>query len=203
MKTMKRFVNFIFCSLILLISTSAPAQVVTNTVTQGTYKTIYEMLQGVPGLDVKITSNRSGGSVIVRGASSLTNQKPPLFVIDGSIFAGDISNINPQDVDAINVLKDAASTTAYGAQGAFGVIIITTKKGTGINNNAIVSNYDKSAYSYFIEHKTSLKVIGLSDEVIVKGVIEEQRDSVLIFKKKKKELLVPIKNIKKVEMITD
>ena len=200
MKKFKQLLILSFSSTVLLLSTSTAAQ---NTVTQGTYKTIYEMLRDVPGLDVKITNDRSGGSVTIRGTSSLKNQKPPLFVIDGSIFSGDISNMNPQDVDAISVLKDAASTTAYGAQGAFGVILITTKNGAGPHTNAVVSDYKKSAYSYFIEHKTNLKIIGLSDEVIIKGVIQEQRDSTLVFIKKKKELLVPIKTIKKVEMITE
>jgi TonB-dependent SusC/RagA subfamily outer membrane receptor len=159
------------------------------------------MLRDVPGLDVKITNDRSGGTIIVRGISSLSNQKPPLFVVDGNIYSGDIGSINPQDVEDISVLKDAASTSAYGAQGAFGVILITTKKGSTPTSNAVVSNYNKSAYTYFIEHKTPLKVFGLSDEIIVEGVIKEQRDSTLVFIKKKKELLVPIKNIKKVEMI--
>jgi len=192
----------IFCCL-LFIEIKSPAQVGTNNVTNGTYKTIYEMLRDVPGLEVKINNDRSGGSIIVRGISSLKNQQPPLFVIDGAIFAGDISNMNPQDVDNISVLKDAASTTAYGAQGAFGVILITTKKGAAPKNNAVVSNYNKSAYTYFIEHKTKLKIIGLSDQVITEGVIQEQRDSVLVFIKKKKELLVSIKDIKKVEMIPE
>lgn len=161
------------------------------------------MLRGVPGLDVKINNDRSGGTIVVRGLTSLKNQRPPLFVVDGSIFSGDISNMNPQDVESISVLKDAASATAYGGQGAFGVILITTKKGTGVTNNPVVTNYNKSAYSYFIEHKTNLKIIGLTDEVITTGVIQEQRDSVLVFIKKKKELLVPVKNIKKVEMIPE
>lgn len=187
----------------LLTSVNSSAQVASNNVTNGTYKTIYEMLRDVPGLEVKVTNDRSGGSVVVRGITSLTNQRPPLFVVDRAIFAGNISNINPQDVDAISVLKDGASTTAYGAQGAFGVIIITTKKGSGVTSNAVVTSYTKSAYSYFIEHKTNLKIIGLTDEVITTGVIQEQRDSMLVFVKKKKELLVPVKNIKKVEMIPE
>ena len=178
-----------------------PAQTEPNKVTPGTYKTIYEMLRDVPGLDVKISNDRSGGTITVRGISSLQNQKPPLFVVDGNIYSGDIGSINPQDVENISVLKDAASTSSYGAQGAFGVIIITTKKGASSKSDAVVSNYNKSAYTYFIEHKTPLKVFGLSDEIIVEGVIKEQRDSTLVFIKKKKELLVPIKNIKKVEMI--
>ena len=201
MKKNKFISNWFLCSLFFLISAITHAQVASK-VNSGIYKTIYEMLREVPGLDVKISNDRSGGTIVVRGATSLKNQKPPLFVVDGSIFSGDIGNINPQDVDEISVLKDAASTAEYGAQGAFGVIIITTKKGATPLNTAVVSTYNKSAYTYFIEHKTNLKVIGLSDEVIVQGVIKEQRDSVLVFMKKKKELLVSVKNIKKVEMIT-
>ena len=201
MKYSKQIISLVFRSLLFLIPPITYAQAGGDKTTHGVYKTIYEMLRDVPGLDVKISNDRSGGTVIVRGVSSLNNQKPPLFVVDGAIFSGDVSNINPEDVENITVLKDAASTSQYGAQGAFGVILITTKKGATPKNDVVVSNYNKSAYTYFIEHKTPLKVFGLSDEIIVQGVITEQRDSTLVFIKKKKELLVPIKNIKKVEMI--
>lgn len=199
MKNNKQVITLIFCSLFFLIPTIMSAQEA-NKITPGTYRTIYEMLRDVPGLDVKITSDGSGGTITVRGISSLNNQKPPLFVVDGTIFSGDISNINPQDVENISVLKDAASTSPYGAQGAFGVILITTKKETTPKGDVVVSTYNKSAYTYFIEHKTPLKVFGFSDEILAEGVIKEQRDSTLVFMKKKKELVVPIKNIKKVEM---
>jgi TonB-dependent SusC/RagA subfamily outer membrane receptor len=168
---------------------------------QRSYKTIFEMLKDVPGLEVRTTNDKSGGSVIVRGTGSLTKQPAPLFVVDGNIYSGDITSINPQDVDYINVLKDAASTSTYGAQGAGGVIQITTKKGTGVTNNVVVASHNESAYTYFIEHKTPLKVFGLNDEVLIEGVIQKQQDSVLVFSKKKKEILIPIKNIKRVEMI--
>ena len=203
MKKIKRIVILPYCFYFLLISVNSSAQVGSNKVTPGTYKTIYEMLRDVPGLEVIITNDRSGGTVIIRGTGSLKNQKPPLFVIDGSIFAGDIGNINPQDVESISVLKDAASTTAYGAQGAAGVILITTIKGSGVTNNTVVTNYNKSAYTYFIEHKTPLKVIGLDDKVIIQGVIQNQVDSALVFIKKRKEIRVLIKDIKKVEMIVE
>lgn len=128
MKNIKHIAFLSFACLLILISKDIPAQVASNKVTPGTYNSIYEMLRDVPGLEVKISNDRSGGTIIVRGAASLNNQKLPLFVVDGSIYSGDISNINPQDVDEISVLKDAASTAVYGAQGAFGVIMITTKK---------------------------------------------------------------------------
>ncbi|MEP7144680.1 MAG: TonB-dependent receptor plug domain-containing protein [Ferruginibacter sp.] len=192
---------FLLCCCLILACTPAPAQAKPNNVTQGTYKTIFEMLKDVPGLEVKTSNDRNGGSIIVRGTGSLNNQKPPLFVIDGTVYAGDISNINPQDVDVISVLKDAASATAYGAQGAGGVILITTKHGSKVANDPVVTSHNESAYTYFIEHKTRLKVIGINDEVLIEGVIQKQQDSSLVFIKKKKEVLIPVKSIKKVEMV--
>lgn len=191
------------CYCLLFVSTKTYAQAKPNNVTPGTYKTIYDMLRDVPGLEVKTTNDKSGGTVIIRGTGSLNNQKPPLFVIDGVVYNGDITNINPQDVEIITILKDAATASVYGAQGAGGVIEITSKKGAGVTNNAKVSDYNKSAYTYFIEHKTNLKVIGLDDQELIKGVIQRQQDSVLVFIKKKKEVLIPIKQIKRVEMIVD
>lgn len=185
------------------LSLQGRAQVRPLQAIQGTYRTIFEMLRDVPGLEVKLSNDKTGGSVVIRGISSLNNQRPPLFVVDGAIYSGDISSINPQDVDGISVLKDAASATAYGAQGAAGVILITTKRGqTGVKP-ALVSNYRASAYTYFIEHKTPLKVIGENEKVIVEGVIQSQEDSILVFVKKRKEIRVAIKDVKRVEMIRE
>ena len=200
MKPPKCLIAFLLCSSVFF-SVTAMAQSKGNNAILGTYKTIFEMLRDVPGIEVRTTNDKNGGSVIVRGTGSLNNQRPPLFVVDGVIYNGSITNINAQDVDGISVLKDAASATAYGAQGAGGVILITTKKGQGASNNAVVANYNQSAYTYFIEHKTPLKVIGMNDEVIIEGVIHKQKDSVLVFMNKRKEILVLIRNIKKVEMI--
>lgn len=198
---LKRLLILSLC--ISFFSTQLFSQTKTTSLPQGSYRTIFEMLQNVPGLDVKPSSDKSGGSVVVRGVSSLKNQQPPLIVIDGVIYSGSISSINVQDVDGITVLKDAATASIYGAQGVFGVIQITTKKGSGVVNNATVSSHNESAYTYFIEHKTKLKVVGFNDEVIVEGIIQKQIDTSLVFIKKKKEFLVPIKNIKKVEMIQE
>lgn len=201
MKNIRRITILLLCICLAFICTGAVAQAKPNNITQGTYRTIFEMLRDVPGLEVKTVTGKNGGSIIVRGTGSLNNQKPPLIVVDGAVYGGDISNLNPQDVDGISVLKDAASATAYGAQGAGGVIVITTKKGAAPVSNAVVTNHAGSAYTYFIEHKTKLKVIGLNDAVIVEGVIEKQQDSSLVFTKKKKEVLIPISSIKKVEMV--
>ena len=202
---MKNQLPFILlsCLLLLIGGRQAVAQAKNFSNTDGRYKSILDMIRELPGVDVRSTNDKSGGSVTIRGLGSLNNQKQPLYVVDGVVYTGDITGINTQDVDVISVLKDAASTSVYGAQGAFGVISIITKSGKGGINQAVVSNHNESAYTYFIEHKTPLKIIGLEEQLILEGVIQEQRDSVLVFVKKKKETLVLMKNIKRVEMIKE
>jgi TonB-dependent SusC/RagA subfamily outer membrane receptor len=202
MKTLRSIAVCLLCSSLVLGTTDASAQVKPGTAIQGSYKTIYDMLKDVPGLEVRTGSGRDG-TVIVRGLGTFTGKSTPLFVIDGTIFGGaDIANLNPQDIDGITVLKDAASLTAYGAQGANGVISITTKKGSsGMNAKAAVSNHTESAYTYFIDHKTPLKVYGLDDKVIIEGVIERQAGDTLIFIKRRKDFPVTVASIKRVEMV--
>ena len=106
-----------------------------------------EMLTGkVAGLNIVTTAAanpNSNSSVQVRGATSLNAGNDPLVVIDG-VPGGDLRNVTPQDIESMTVLKDAASAAIYGTRGANGVILITTKKGSGDTGKAHVS-YD----SYF------------------------------------------------------
>lgn len=194
-------IAFFILLVICFATTSIQAQTKAIVAIQGTYRTIFDMLKEVPGLEVKTSNDKTGGSVIIRGVGSLTIQKPPLFVLDGVIYNGDITNINAQDVESISVLKDAASSTAYGAQGASGVILINTKKGSVTQPQAQVNSHNEGAYTFFIKKKMPLSVIGWDDKTIVKGIIQEQRDSSLVFLVKKKEMLVPIKKIARVELI--
>ncbi|WP_171037099.1 TonB-dependent receptor [Maribacter algarum] len=76
---------------------------------------------GAPGANVKVR---------IRGVNSITGNNDPLVVVDG-ILGGDLSTINPNDIAAMDVLKDASATAIYGVRGSNGVIIITTKKGSG------------------------------------------------------------------------
>ena len=69
-------------------------------------------------------------SIRVRGISSINAGNDPLIILDGAPYDGDLNNISSQDIESMTVLKDAASNALYGARGANGVIIITTKKGT-------------------------------------------------------------------------
>ncbi|MBV6427248.1 MAG: TonB-dependent receptor SusC [Haliscomenobacter sp.] len=98
---------------------------------------VIESLQGkLPGVDITRSSGGAGAgiNVLVRGNRSLTASNAPLFIVDGIQYSN-IQDLNPNDIESMEVLKDAASTAIYGSRGANGVIIITTKKGrTGKTN---------------------------------------------------------------------
>ena len=90
-----------------------------------------EAIQGiVPGMTISRTSGAAGSGVdiLIRGNRSINGSNAPLFIVDG-VQGVNYEDINASDIESINVLKDASSTAIYGAQGANGVIIITTKKG--------------------------------------------------------------------------
>lgn len=110
----------------------------------------------VPGLQMKGASGQPGtdsGFTSIRGFSSLNAERSPLIIVDGAPYPGNMANINTADIQSITVLKDAASAALYGARGAAGVILITTKKGAsrdavinfdmriGVNQRA-TQNYD-------------------------------------------------------------
>jgi tonB-linked outer membrane protein, susC/ragA family len=87
-----------------------------------------QMLQGqVPNLNISFSSGTPGEStkMNIRGATSIVNSGAPLVLIDG--VEGDLDRVNPNDIESISVLKDAASAAIYGARAGFGVIIVTTK----------------------------------------------------------------------------
>ncbi len=85
----------------------------------------------VPGVNVMNSSGQPGttAGILVRGIGSVNASTGPLYVVDGMPFMGDISTINPADIESTTLLKDAAATSIYGARGANGVIVITTKNG--------------------------------------------------------------------------
>lgn len=92
-------------------------------------------LQAIQGkaAGVDITSNeRPGqlGSILIRGVRSINASNSPLFVVDGiPLQAGGIEAINPNDIEAIDILKDASATAVFGSRGANGVVLVTTKRG--------------------------------------------------------------------------
>lgn len=92
---------------------------------------ILQSLQGtIPGLNVgQITSAGATPEVSIRGKNTLSGNKNVLIVLDGIIYNSSLASINPNDIESVDVLKDASATAVYGAQAANGVLLITTKRG--------------------------------------------------------------------------
>ena len=93
---------------------------------------IQDLLRGnISGLNVtSSTSAKGGGDLRIRGRSSINAGTSPLIVLDGVIYQGQLADINPNDINTIDVLKDASSAAVFGAKSASGVVLITTKKGS-------------------------------------------------------------------------
>ncbi len=133
------------------------------------------LVGSVPGLQIRGGSGQPGaseGKINIRGIASMYASTDPLIIVDGAPYPASLSNIAQEDIESVNVLKDAASAALYGARGAAGVILITTKKGNkqkpsvnvnmrwGANSRA-VQEYDKvtnpaqyyeMAYSQFFNY---------------------------------------------------
>lgn len=130
-------------------------------------------LEGVvAGVQMTTSSGALGASpsIRIRGISSISAGSAPLYVVDGVPYPGDINNINPSDIESMTVLKDAASNALYGARGANGVIMITTKKAkrgeavvnfeakVGVNTKAVkFYDYVTDPGQYYEIHYTALK----------------------------------------------
>uniref|UniRef100_UPI00402856B7 SusC/RagA family TonB-linked outer membrane protein n=1 Tax=Segatella hominis TaxID=2518605 RepID=UPI00402856B7 len=123
--------------------TSSITTVKAEDLNQGVFTDPGQMLQGkVPGLVVSSTADPNGSPTItLRGASTLrTGAMSPYYVVDG-IPGVDISIVSPEDIESIDVLRDATATAIYGSKAANGVIIITTKKGAEEKTNVSYNGY--------------------------------------------------------------
>lgn len=144
--------------------TSSVGQVTAKDIDQRPISNLNSALVGaIPGVQTTSGSGQpgSGPSVSIRGFGSVTGNNEPLYVVDGAPFEGEISNINPEDIETISVLKDASSTALYGARAANGIILVTTKKGKRNTNDISVRltsalssrglpDYERvTAYEYF------------------------------------------------------
>lgn len=92
---------------------------------------VAELLRGtVAGFSSSLgTSAKGGGTLMIRGEKSIKASNSPLVVLDGIIFNGDLGDINPSDIESVDILKDGSSAAVYGSRAASGVIVITTKQG--------------------------------------------------------------------------
>lgn len=118
--------------------TGAITQIDSKALENRSAHSVSTMLQGaVPGLNISTSSGNPGstGSLNIRGYTSI-NDAEPLVLIDGAV--GDIDRVNPNDIESISVIKDAAAAAVYGARAAFGVILVTTKSGKASEGKATV-----------------------------------------------------------------
>lgn len=110
--------------------TGAITRISTENETQSV-TSVVEMLRGkVAGFSTGFgTSAKGGGSMMIRGQKSIKASNQPLIVLDGIIFNGSLEDINPNDIETIDILKDGSSAAVYGARAASGVVVISTKQG--------------------------------------------------------------------------
>jgi TonB-linked SusC/RagA family outer membrane protein len=113
--------------------TGAITQIKPDKIANENPKTVQDILRGTPGVRVGFDpSAKGGGGIEIRGRRSVYNDgghNNPLIVLDGMLFYGELSEINPDDIEQLDILKDASATAVYGSKAASGVILIQTKKG--------------------------------------------------------------------------
>lgn len=129
--------------------TGAVASISAATIEKRPLSNAVAALEGsAAGIQVNNTFGQPGSSptIRIRGFSSPNFVNDPLYVIDGVPFGGSVADINPNDIESISVLKDAASSALYGARASNGVIIMTTKKGS--KNNPVSLNFSMNQGFY-------------------------------------------------------
>ena len=122
--------------------TGATAQIKPEALTSSVVGNALESLQGKAAGVAVFNDNKPGASpsIRVRGSGSITASNEPLYVVDGfPLMDGNISDLNPSDIESMEILKDASSTAIYGSRGANGVVMITTKKGKSGTKNLSVN----------------------------------------------------------------
>lgn len=131
----------------------------------------------VPGLTVgQTTTAGSDPTLMVRGRNSISGTTAPLIVLDGLIYRGSISSINPADIASIDLLKDASAAAVYGSQASNGVVLITTKSG-GSGIDKVTVDYTGS---YSVQEMTKKEMRPMSGEQYIQKIgdwyLSESRD---------------------------
>ena len=124
--------------------TGAIGQVAAQEIKQEPVTNAIDAIKGrIPGVDIVSTGNKPGDGVRVRirGQRSLKASNDPLYVLDGIPMAGGIGDLNPSDIESIEVLKDASATAIYGSRGANGVVLVTSTKGKAGNTRTTYDTY--------------------------------------------------------------
>ena len=153
--------------------TGSAAVIKSDDIAKSQQSNVAQALAGkVAGVQLTNTSGQPGQSpeIRVRGFSSLNAGNGPLWIVDGMPYSGDLNNLNPNDIESMTVLKDAASNALYGARGANGVVMITTKKAKskeavisfdakwGVNSRAVKDyEYITNPAQFYEVHYDALK----------------------------------------------
>lgn len=137
--------------------TGSVSSIKSSAIEAQTITSIDQALQGrIGGMQVTTASGAPGAAatIRIRGGNSINASNEPLYVIDGIIGGGDLSTINPSDIESVEVLRDASSTAIYGSRGANGVVMITTKRGKGSKGVSV-------RYNGYMGVQTAIKKIDL------------------------------------------
>lgn len=165
--------------------TGSVASVKSEDITRVPTHNAVDAIQGkIAGADITRSSGAAGGTpnITIRGNRTIMGaQNGPLTIIDG-YQGGNINDLNPNDIESIDVLKDASSTAIYGAQGANGVIIVTTKKGAEGKAKVSYDAYYGVNNYMFPEGRTGQDYINLRREAYrTSGLWQSEADDRLIF----------------------
>ena len=161
--------------------TGSAAVIKSDDITKSQQSNVAQTLAGkVAGVQIANTSGQPGESpsIRIRGFSSLNAGNDPLWIVDGMPYSGDLNNLNPSDIESMTVLKDAASNALYGARGANGVVMVTTKKARsreavvtvdakwGVNSRAVKDyEYITNPAQFYETHYGALKNYYLSSDM--------------------------------------
>lgn len=150
-------------------STGATNTVKGETIERKGNSNLLQSLEGqVAGLGLYSDPTEEGSTKFdVRGVTSINGDSRPLIVVDGFPMEGDISTINPHEIESVNILKDAASSSIYGARAANGVIVITTKKGKSgklnISYRSVLTTSHKPDLSYRLNRVSSSDLVDIQE----------------------------------------
>ncbi len=138
--------------------TGAITQINPDKIADSNPQTVQDLLRGTAGLQIGYDpSAKSNPSMELRGKNSVGTGSSPLIILDGMQFYGELSEINPDDIKQIDILKDSSSAAIYGAKAANGVIIVTTKKGnnSGKPSVSLSANWGFNTRSAYRRYMTA------------------------------------------------
>ena len=158
--------------------TGSASTVGTQTLEKRSISNVVNALEGnTSGVQVTSATGQpgEGASIRVRGFGSVNASSAPLYVVDGAVYNGNISDINPNDIESMTILKDAASTSLYGSSAGNGVVLITTKSGSAAGgssvNLSITQGWNNRAYADYSR-------MGVDDYMVTTwGMIKGMRES--------------------------